>query len=84
MSFFITILLSWVEPLYAAHYALNGTQEIDLGDIPQANPSPKDLLRNKGERELLNKVWQPKEGPGMFELPLGKPAKLLPDGILLR
>ena len=57
-----------------------GTQEIDLGDIPQANPSPKDLMRNKRERELLNKVWQPKEGPAMFELPLGKPAKPLPEG----
>ncbi len=57
-----------------------GTQEIDLGDIPQANPSPKDLRRNKRERELLNKVWWPKERPAMFELPLGKPAKPLPEG----
>jgi len=57
-----------------------GTQEIDLGDIPQANPSPKDLLRDKRERNLLNKVWLRKEGPAMFELPLEKPAKPLPAG----
>jgi murein DD-endopeptidase MepM/ murein hydrolase activator NlpD len=57
-----------------------GTQEIDLGDIPQANPSPKDLMRDKRERNLLNKVWRHKEGPAMFELPLEKPAKPLPAG----
>ena len=57
-----------------------GTQEIELGDIPQANPSPKDLQRDKRERNLLIKVWHLKEGPAMFELPLGKPAKPLPEG----
>jgi len=57
-----------------------GTQEIDLGDIPQANPSPKDLMRDKRERNLLNKVWRRKEGPAMFDLPLEKPAKPLPAG----
>ena len=44
-----------------------GTEEIDLGDIPQANPSPKDLMRNKRERKLLDKVWRRKEGPAMFD-----------------
>jgi murein DD-endopeptidase MepM/ murein hydrolase activator NlpD len=57
-----------------------GTQEIELGDIPQANPSPKDLRRNSKERELLNKAWTRKEGPAKFTLPLGPPAIPLPEG----
>ena len=56
------------------------TQEIDLGDIPQANPSPKDLKRDQRERALLNKVWKRQEGPAMFTLPLGAPAQPLPEG----
>lgn len=39
------------------------TQETDLGDIPQANPSSKDLKRDAREQTLLNKVWKRKEGP---------------------
>jgi len=57
-----------------------GTQEIELGDIPQANPSPKDLKRDAKERVLLNKVWKHKEGPAKFTLPLGPPARPLPEG----
>jgi len=57
-----------------------GTQEIDLGKIPQANPSPKDLKRNARERMLLNKVWKSKEGPAKFTLPLGPPVSPLPEG----
>ncbi len=57
-----------------------GTREIDLGDIPQANPSPKDLIRSERERRMLNKVWKRKEGPAKFTLPLGKPARPLPEG----
>ena len=50
------------------------TEEIDLGDIPQANPSPKDLKRDAREQALLNKIWKRKEGPAKFTLPLGAPA----------
>lgn len=56
------------------------TQEIDLGDIPQANPSAKDLKRNARERLLLNKVWKHKKTPAKFTLPLGPPAIPLPEG----
>jgi hypothetical protein len=56
------------------------TQEIDLGDIPQANPSPKDLKRDARDRALLSKVWNRKEGPAKFTLPLGAPASRLPEG----
>jgi len=56
------------------------TQEIELGDIPQANPSAKDLKRDPKERLLLNKAWTRKEGPAKFTLPLGPPAIPLPEG----
>lgn len=56
------------------------TQEIELGDIPQANPSPKDLKRNAREQVLLSKVWKRKEGPAKFTLPLGTPANPMPEG----
>ncbi len=56
------------------------TQEIDLDDIPQANPSPKDLKRDAREQTLLNKVWKRKEEPAKFTLPLGAPASPLPEG----
>jgi murein DD-endopeptidase MepM/ murein hydrolase activator NlpD len=56
------------------------TQAIDLGDIPQANPSPKDLQRDAREQALLNKVWKRKEGPAKFTLPLGAPARPMPEG----
>jgi murein DD-endopeptidase MepM/ murein hydrolase activator NlpD len=57
-----------------------GTQEIELPDIAQANPSPADLQRNARERILLAKVFNRKEGPARFSLPLGKPANPLPEG----
>jgi murein DD-endopeptidase MepM/ murein hydrolase activator NlpD len=57
-----------------------GTQEIELPDIPQANPSPADLQRNARESVLLAKVFNRKEGPPRFKLPLGKPANPLPEG----
>ena len=57
-----------------------GTQEIELPDIAQANPSPADLKRNARERILLARVFQRKEGPARFTLPLGKPANPLPEG----
>jgi murein DD-endopeptidase MepM/ murein hydrolase activator NlpD len=57
-----------------------GTQEIELPDIPQANPSPADLKRNERERVLLGKVFHRREQPAKFSLPLGKPANALPEG----
>jgi hypothetical protein len=48
-----------------------GTQEIDLGDIPQANPSPEDLRRNARDQALVEKIWVKREGPARFTLPLG-------------
>jgi murein DD-endopeptidase MepM/ murein hydrolase activator NlpD len=57
-----------------------GTQEIELPDIPQANPSAADLKRNDRERVLLAKIFKHKEGPAKFALPLGKPANPLPEG----
>ena len=57
-----------------------GTEEIDLPDIPQANPSPEDLKRDSRDQVLLSKVWKRKEGPAEFALPLGAPARPLPAG----
>jgi murein DD-endopeptidase MepM/ murein hydrolase activator NlpD len=57
-----------------------GTEEITLPDIPQANPSPADLKRDARERVLLGKVFNRKEGPAKFTLPLGRPAQPLPPG----
>jgi murein DD-endopeptidase MepM/ murein hydrolase activator NlpD len=57
-----------------------GTQEIELPDIPQANPSPADLKRNDRERVLLAKIFNRKEEAPRFTLPLGKPANPLPEG----
>jgi len=56
-----------------------GTQEIELGDIPQANPSSEDLSRAAREETVLAKVWKRKEGPARFTLPLGQPARPLPE-----
>ena len=56
------------------------TQEIDLGDIPQAKPSPEDLRRAGREESVVAKVWTRKEGPARFALPLGEPARPLPEG----
>jgi biotin carboxyl carrier protein len=56
------------------------TQEIDLGDIPQAKPSPEDLRRAGREESVVAKVWTRKEGPARFALPLEAPARPLPEG----
>ena len=57
-----------------------GTREVELGDIPQANPSHKDLIRSERERKMLDKALKRKEGPAQFTLPLGKPASPFPEG----
>jgi murein DD-endopeptidase MepM/ murein hydrolase activator NlpD len=57
-----------------------GIEEITLPDIPQANPSAKDLKRDARDRALLAKIWNRKEGPAKFTLPLRTPASPLPKG----
>src|SRR5437763_13255836 len=57
-----------------------GTQEIELPDIPQANPSQEDLARVSREQLLQGKVWNRKEGPPKFTLPLGPPSRPFPKG----
>jgi murein DD-endopeptidase MepM/ murein hydrolase activator NlpD len=54
------------------------TQDIDLGTLPQANPSAEDLKRVWRDQALLNKVWK-RKGPARFTLPLGAPASPLPE-----
>jgi hypothetical protein len=72
-----------VGPASAAHVSVvassYGTQDVQLGDIPQANPSPADLQRNRRDQALVSKVWTRKEGPARFTLPLGPPAAPLPE-----
>jgi murein DD-endopeptidase MepM/ murein hydrolase activator NlpD len=53
-------------------------EDIDLGDIPQANPSPADLRRNVRDQAVFAKVWARREGPARFTLPLGAPTTPLP------
>ncbi len=57
-----------------------GTEEIDLPDIPQANPSPLDLKRDSRDQVRQSKVWRRTEGPAKFTLPLGAPVRPLPEG----
>ena len=57
-----------------------GTEAFDLPDIPQAHPSAADLRRDSRDRVLLGKVWTRGDGPARFTLPLGAPAKPLPEG----
>ena len=56
-----------------------GTEDLDLGDLPQGNPSAGDLERNARDQALVAKVWRRKEGPPLFTLPLGPPATPLPE-----
>jgi len=57
-----------------------GTEEITLPDIPQANPSREDLMRDARDRALLGKIWRTKEGPAQFTLPLGAPVRPMSVG----
>src|SRR5262249_48366705 len=57
-----------------------GVEEIELGDIPQANPSRADLRRNAQEGLRLGRIWRRPEGPPRFSLPLGAPAASFPEG----
>jgi murein DD-endopeptidase MepM/ murein hydrolase activator NlpD len=56
-----------------------GTEELDLGDIPQGNPSPEDLKRNARDQAVVGRIWRRREGPADFALPLGAPANPLPE-----
>ena len=57
-----------------------GTEEVNLGDIPQRDPSPADMKRSAREGVTLAKVFQRRESPPQFTLPLGPPAKPMPAG----
>ena len=57
-----------------------GTEDVTLPDIPQAHPTPEDEARNSSEQERVAAVWKRKPGPARFSLPLGDPAKQLPEG----
>jgi len=56
------------------------TQSVDLGDIPQANPTPEEEKRGVREEALDNKILARAGGPARFKLPLGAPASPLPEG----
>jgi murein DD-endopeptidase MepM/ murein hydrolase activator NlpD len=56
-----------------------GNEDVVLGDIPQAHPSPADLERNAREQVKLGKIWGHEAAP-TFTLPLGPPVDPLPDG----
>ena len=55
-----------------------GTEDINLPDIPQANPGAEDLRRDERDRVKLAKIFNRKEGLPKFTLPLGAPAHPLP------
>jgi len=57
-----------------------GSEDVQLPDIPQAHPSPEDEARNAREQERLAAIWKRKPGPARFSLPLGNPARQLPEG----
>lgn len=56
------------------------TQEVDLGNIPQANPSSEDRRTAAREDAELARVWKHREGPASFTLPLGAPLRPMPKG----
>ena len=57
-----------------------GSEDVQLPDIPQANPSPEDEARNAREQKRVAELWRRKAGPARFSLPLGNPAVQLPEG----
>jgi len=56
-----------------------GTEDVDLGDIPQAHPSPEDLERNVRDQAAVAKLFRRREGPARFTLPLATPVNPLPE-----
>jgi murein DD-endopeptidase MepM/ murein hydrolase activator NlpD len=79
----VSVSRQGVGPASVAHISVAassyGSQDIQLGDIPQANPSAADLRRNARDQTLVAKVWTRREGPARFTLPLGPPAVPLPE-----
>jgi murein DD-endopeptidase MepM/ murein hydrolase activator NlpD len=57
-----------------------GSEDVQLPDIPQANPSAADLARDARDRAKLAKIFTRPDGPAEFALPLGPPAHPLPPG----
>jgi murein DD-endopeptidase MepM/ murein hydrolase activator NlpD len=55
-----------------------GSEDITLPDIPQANPSAADLRRDARDRAKLAKIFNRRETPARFTLPLAHPANPLP------
>jgi hypothetical protein len=55
------------------------SQAIELGDIPQAHPSPEDLRQAVREESVVAKVWRRPEAPALFTLPLGEPLHPVPE-----
>jgi murein DD-endopeptidase MepM/ murein hydrolase activator NlpD len=55
------------------------TQDIDLGTLPQANPSREEMRQALREEVIVSKLWQRREGPAQFALPLGAPLHPLPE-----
>lgn len=56
------------------------TQQVELGDIPQAEPTKDEMKRALREEAQTDKVFARREGAARFTLPLGAPAKPLPEG----
>jgi murein DD-endopeptidase MepM/ murein hydrolase activator NlpD len=55
-----------------------GSEDITLPDIPQANPSAADLRRDASDRAKLARIFNRRETPAAFTLPLSHPANPLP------
>lgn len=78
----ITISRGGLGPVVYGRIAIEkadfGTEDITLPDIPQANPSATDLKRVARDRVRLATIFNRKEGPPKFTLPLSPPAHPLP------
>jgi murein DD-endopeptidase MepM/ murein hydrolase activator NlpD len=56
------------------------TQQVDIGDIPQAAPTPEEEKRAVHEEAVTARVFSRRDGPAEFTLPLEAPARPLPEG----
>ncbi len=56
------------------------TQQVELGDTPQADPSKAEMKRAVREEARVARIFARHEGPARFTLPLAPPAKQLPEG----
>jgi murein DD-endopeptidase MepM/ murein hydrolase activator NlpD len=80
----VTVTLVGARTSQSAHVRVDehdyGTQEVELPDIPQNNPSRADQARVVREGKLIARAMHRREGPAQFTLPLGSPAKPMPPG----